>query len=120
MTELTDGARHHSPVLTRSALAILAAHDWPGNVRELRHVLERAVTAAEGDVIDADDLADVAPSPARIAAGEAADRPTLEELERRYVAFVLRETKDNQSRAAAVLGISRKALWEKRKRYGID
>jgi DNA-binding NtrC family response regulator len=120
MTELTDGARHHSPVLTRSALAILAAHDWPGNVRELRHVLERAVTAAEGDVIDAEDLADVAPSPARIAAGEAAERPTLEELERRYVAFVLRETKDNQSRAAAVLGISRKALWEKRKRYGLS
>ncbi len=48
MTELTDGTRHHSPVLTRSALAILAAHDWPGNVRELRHVLERAVTAGGG------------------------------------------------------------------------
>ena len=48
------------------------------------------------------------------------ERPTLDALERRYIAFVLKETRGNQSRAAAILGISRKALWEKRKRYGME
>jgi DNA-binding NtrC family response regulator len=120
MTELAKRARRRAPAFSRQALALLAGHDWPGNVRELRHVLERAVMACDATVIEAEDLTDIAPSPERIASGDTVDRPTLEELERRYVEFVLRETKSNQSRAAAVLGISRKALWEKRKRYGIE
>ena len=45
--------------------------------------------------------------------------PTLDELERRYVEIVLRQTRDNQGEAARILGISRKALWEKRKRFGL-
>ena len=45
-------------------------------------------------------------------------RPTLEQVERRYIDLVLREVKGSQTRAAAILGISRKALWEKRRRYG--
>jgi len=47
-------------------------------------------------------------------------RPTLEEVERRYIQLILRHTKGNQTEAARILGISRKALWEKRKRYGIE
>ena len=120
MAELADGSERALPAISRSAMALLSSHDWPGNVRELRHVLERAVMAAEGPTIEADDLAGVALSPERIAAGETSQRPTLDELERRYIGFVLQETKGNQSRAASVLGISRKALWEKRKRYGIE
>ena len=120
VAELTRNDHRRPPLVTRDAMALLSAHDWPGNVRELRHVLERALMSSDRDVITAADLADVAPSPERIAGGHTADRPTLDELERRYVAFVLRETKGNQSRAAAVLGISRKALWQKRKRYGIE
>jgi DNA-binding NtrC family response regulator len=118
LTELATAGR--PPALSRAAMALLGEHDWPGNVRELRHVLERAMMASSGDQIDADDLADLAPSPERIADGDTAERPTLDELEQRYIAFVLRETKGNQSRAASVLGISRKALWEKRKRYGLS
>jgi DNA-binding NtrC family response regulator len=118
LAELTNGRR--APVLSRGAMALLGRHDWPGNVRELRHVLERAVMASDHGDIDAGDLAELAPSPERVADGESAERPTLDDLERRYIAFVLRETRGNQSRAASVLGISRKALWEKRKRYGIE
>ena len=119
MSELADASERAVPAISRSAMTLLSSHDWPGNVRELRHVLERAVMAAEGPTIEADDLAGVALSPERIAAGETIQRPTLDELERRYIGFVLQETKGNQSRAASVLGISRKALWEKRKRYGM-
>ena len=52
--------------------------------------------------------------------GDSSYTPLLDALERRYIAFVLKETRGNQSRAAEVLGISRKALWEKRKRYGMS
>ena len=118
LAELTNGRR--APALSREAMALLGRHDWPGNVRELRHVLERAVMASNHGDIDAGDLVELAPSPERVADGESRERPTLDDLERRYIAFVLRETRGNQSRAASVLGISRKALWEKRKRYGIE
>jgi len=119
VTELAERTRRQPPAFSRQALEILARHDWPGNVRELRHVLERTMMASDATVIDADDLADVVSSPEHLVGGDAAERPTLDELQRRYVEFVLRETKGNQSRAASLLGISRKALWEMRKRYGI-
>jgi len=119
VTELAERTRRQPPAFSRQALEILARHDWPGNVRELRHVLERTMMASDATVIDADDLADVVSSPEHLVGGDAAERPTLDELQRRYVKFVLRETKGNQSLAASLLGISRKALWEMRKRYGI-
>jgi DNA-binding NtrC family response regulator len=46
-------------------------------------------------------------------------RPTLLDVELAYIRFVLEATGGSQTRAAAVLGISRKALWEKRRRHGI-
>ncbi len=113
-------APRRAPALRADALEVLAAYDWPGNVRELRHVLERALLGLEGEAITAADLPPDLLSPERVADGSTTARPTLEELERRYIAFVLRETRGNQTRAASVLGISRKALWEKRKRYLID
>ena len=102
------------------ALAALVEYDWPGNVRELAHVLERAVLATDTAIIRAADLPSFLVTPERVASGATADRPTLDALERRYIAFVLSETRGNQSRAAAILGISRKALWERRKRYGME
>jgi two-component system response regulator AtoC len=47
-------------------------------------------------------------------------RPTLDEVERRYIAATLQHARGNQTKAAQLLGISRKALWEKRKRYGLE
>jgi DNA-binding NtrC family response regulator len=105
--------------LTRDALAALSAYNWPGNVRELAHVLERVLLTTDAKSIGAADLPDTLLSPEAIVEGAVAGRPTLDELEQRYIAVVLKETRGNQSRAAEVLGISRKALWEKRKRYGM-
>jgi len=45
--------------------------------------------------------------------------PTLEDVERRYLALTLHRTHGNQTQAAVILGISRKALWEKRKRFDL-
>jgi len=114
------GSRRRVPAVTRDALELLARCEWTGNVRQLRHVLERTLLDRPGPVIRADDLPADLLEPERIAAGEGPERPTLAALERRYIEFVLRETRGNQSRAAAILGISRKSLWEKRRRYGLD
>jgi DNA-binding NtrC family response regulator len=107
------------PTVSRGALAALAAYSWPGNVRELAHVIERVLVATDAPTIVPADLPEAVWSPAGIVEGEVKGRPTLDELERQYIAVVLKETRNNQSRAAAILGISRKALWEKRRRYGI-
>lgn len=108
-----------TPTLTPDALGALAAYDWPGNARELQNVLERAMMTSAGPIISAVELPEAVRSPERTARGETRARPTLDTLEREYIEFILRETRGNQSRAAAVLGISRKALWEKRKRYAL-
>jgi two-component system response regulator HydG len=120
MKDIAEASGRKIPVLAPDALAALAGYGWPGNVRELGHVLERVVLNTDGPVVSAQDLPSSIVSPEIVASGGSAERPTLDALERRYIAFVLKETRGNQSRAAAILGISRKALWEKRKRYGMD
>jgi DNA-binding NtrC family response regulator len=111
-----------APGLTADAIARLTAHSWPGNVRELRHLLTRAVLSTSGGTLSAADLAiEASPDPdVLFGSNDAAGRPTLDDLERRYIALILEEVRGSQVRAASILGISRKALWEKRKRYGLS
>jgi DNA-binding NtrC family response regulator len=110
-----------APAISRDAAAALGDSSWPGNVRELRHAIERAYQASEGDSITLDHLPpEILEAPALQPAPPLAQRPTLEEVERRYIAATLRDVRGNQTEAARILGISRKALWEKRKRYGLD
>lgn len=109
--------------LTNEACEALLRHAWPGNVRELKHVIERALLDLDPGAreIGAADLPiEVMEFPSAYLGGAPSTRPTLEELERRYIDLVLRDTRGNQTEAARVLGISRKALWEKRKRYGMS
>ena len=98
-------------------MAMLMEYHWPGNVRELRNVIERAIVVEESDVISAGSLPALEPD---LAAAAAEGRWTLEELEQRYIRQVLRETRSNYSRAATILGINRKTLLEKRRKYGIE
>jgi len=100
-----------------AAMRILIDHDWPGNVRELRNVIERAALVEESDVITPSALP---PLTANIIETATRQHWTLEELESRYIREVLRNTKSNYSTAAKLLGINRKTLLEKRKRYGIE
>jgi two-component system, NtrC family, response regulator HydG len=120
LAELAISMRRIVPSLTRDAEEALARYQWPGNVRELRHVLERVLLAGTADTIAAKDLPpDVLDGGEAYLAPTGGGRPTLEEVERRYITLTLQIAKGNQTRAAAILGISRKALWEKRKRYGL-
>lgn len=107
---------------TKAAQDLLVRYQWPGNIRELRHAVDRAVLdldPGENEIDVAQLPIDLLAHPATYLGAGPAERPTLEELERRYIELVLRETRGRQSQAARVLGISRKALWEKRRRYGL-
>jgi transcriptional regulator with PAS, ATPase and Fis domain len=100
--------------LSAEALEILEQHPWPGNVRELKNAIERALLVEESDTVTP---AALPPFDAGGLAATAAQRGwTLAELEARYIAEVLRQTKGNMTKAAAILGISRKTLWERRRR----
>jgi two-component system, NtrC family, response regulator AtoC len=115
------------PHLTREASDALNAHDFPGNVRELENALRRAVALSTGGVITIDCL------PPEIAKGRAkaagqgraehkliADRPTMAELERRYLQFTLEETGWNRRRAAAILNLDRRTIQRLIARYQLQ
>jgi len=118
-TRAAAAAGRPAPAFSRDATAALHDYAWPGNVRQLRHVVEGACQTASDTVMLTDLPDEVLAAPAL--AEQAPERqPTLDDMERRYVAATLRAVHGNQTEAAARLGISRKALWEKRKRYGMD
>ncbi len=109
-------AIHRRPAKSLAAKAadMLEKHDFPGNVRELRNILERAVIQGASARIELGDL------PAHLQQADRRSRQTLEELERDYIAQILDDTRGKKSKAADILGISRKTLLEKRKRYKLD
>ena len=96
----------------------LAAYSFPGNVRELRNLADRLVMLAEGEGITFQQLPDGVRRP-KTALKSSNDRPTLEQLERQYIAEILEFTRGRKGKAATILGISRKTLLDKRKRYGL-
>ncbi len=121
--------RLHKPHLELDADAMAAMQDypWPGNVRELEHAIERAVILCEGERITRELLALNAPAnhdsdDATAPAGEnASDRARTDlSLEEYFKAFVESHQHEmTETQLAERLGISRKALWERRQRLGI-
>jgi DNA-binding NtrC family response regulator len=105
--------------LSEDSRAMLAAYDWPGNIRELRNALERAIVFSRSETLRPDDFPDMVRSAAPGGAGATAGMRTLRELEKDAIAITLEATKYKIGEASKVLGISRKTLLEKRKRYGL-
>jgi len=106
--------------LTPAARRALSEHRWPGNVRELRNAIERAAILAAGRDIQPQDLGIDPTSAVSGLLDQAAERQlTIDELEQAYIEQVLRRTGGNKSLAARILGISRKTLLDKRRRYGL-
>ena len=110
--------------ISPAALRDLEAYDWPGNVRELANIMERAAILCSGRVV----LPDHLPASLRrraegrvseTAAGEAPDGiTTVQEAERRAIREALRKTGGNRTKAAELLGISRRKLFYRLKQYG--
>jgi DNA-binding NtrC family response regulator len=121
-------------LLSDDAKAWLTSHDWPGNIRELRNACERAVLLAPGAVIEREHLSIEEPkrapgryrSPTTPPPGSmtSADMPsqvraTVAELEKQRILEALDKCAGNQTRAAELLGISRRTLINRLDEYGI-
>jgi two-component system, NtrC family, response regulator HydG len=105
------------PRFAEETLAALRSYEWPGNVRELENVVQRLVVMAESESIAVSDL----PAPMRLQplSGSGYSR-SLEAVEAEHIRHVLDGVKGNRSRAARILGVDRKTLREKLKRYNIN
>ncbi|MFN7974877.1 MAG: sigma-54 dependent transcriptional regulator [Acidobacteriota bacterium] len=106
---------------TAAAKELLTAHSWPGNAWELRNVVEQAAVLGAGSLVDVTDLRLRATAALDDQVSTAAERRySLEELERAYILEVLSRTRGHLGKTAKWLGIHRKTLLEKRRRYGIE
>jgi predicted DNA-binding protein (UPF0251 family) len=106
---------------TPAAMDAMVRYDWPGNVRELRNAIESAVVLTRSDYVDTENLPlqlrPVASPDQKIPAYQ--DMP-LEEVEKLTILNTLKSTGGNKSEAARRLGITRKTLHQKIKRYGAE
>jgi DNA-binding NtrC family response regulator len=98
-------------------LRALEAYDWPGNIRELKNAIERALIFGKNAELSLEDL----PENIRAAdSGMPAGMRSLEQIEREAIQKTLEGTRYKITRAAEILGISRKTLLDKRKKYGLQ
>jgi len=110
------------PHITDAAMDRLIRYDWPGNVRQLENSIERAVvTSSASGTIHADSIA-LPHSDDGVNPWESAlvENWSLGQLERKYIQEVLRLSDGNKNRAASVLGIDRRTLYRKLRRYEAD
>jgi DNA-binding NtrC family response regulator len=103
------------------ALRALKEYDWPGNIRELENTIERAVVLSQGDGIKLEDLMYHGISAGSTALGLPGGRlKTLEDMEKEHIKAVLRAQYGNKTRTADILGIDRKTLWAKIKKFKLQ
>jgi DNA-binding NtrC family response regulator len=107
--------------LTPEAEKALERYAWPGNVRELRNVIQRAVVLSGTGLIGVDHLPENVLQTAEPGRAERKGTVTpIREMERELILRALEETKQDKRRAAALLGISLKTLYNKLAKYGIQ
>jgi len=103
--------------LSEAGRQALQNYDWPGNIRELKNAIERALIFGKNATLSPEDL----PESIRAAgSGVAAGMRSLEDIEREAIQKTLDGTHYKITRAAEILGISRKTLLDKRKKYGLQ
>jgi two-component system response regulator HydG len=109
---------------TPRAMDRLLHYPWPGNVRELMNSVERGVVLSRADILDEQDVAPVLETqtleaPASQAAAAAGGETSLESVEKATILKTLEEAGGNKSEAARRLGITRRTLHLKLKKYGV-
>jgi two-component system response regulator AtoC len=117
LEKLSHKMKKPPPEISPEAVNLLKEYPWPGNVRELEHAIERILILEDADIIQERNL----PSYIIQQQGDLQIFPedpiTLEELEKKYIAFVLKKTKGKKIEAARILGINRKTLSAKINKY---
>ena len=119
------------PTITAGALAALAAYSYPGNIRELEHALQHAAVLSNGQGIDLEHLPPELAGPREVCEADEEAYVTdevgglqklpeaIQVFERAYLLRALKIAEGKRTRAAHMLGISRKNLWQKLRRHGL-
>ena len=117
---LERGARVHGragAAFSDQVKEMLTSYSWPGNVRELRNAIERALVFSGGAALIPEDF----PETVRAAGtGISSALRSLDDLERDAIRATLEATRYKIGKTAQILGISRKTLLDKRKKYGLN
>ncbi len=114
--------------ISDDVMQLLCAYSWPGNIRELENAIEHAVVLSRQPVLTPEDLpAEVRDGATSKSSSDALqseqplfpDTPSLEEVKKRYVLYILNRTQGNISQAAKILDIDRRSLYRMLERYKI-
>jgi len=103
--------------ISAGAMRSLEMYDWPGNVRELRNTIECAIVTCEGKVIELEDLS--FNESAIQVNNSSSGQGRLAEIEKERISKVLKQFNGHKTKAAEYLGINRKTLREKIRKYKI-
>jgi DNA-binding NtrC family response regulator len=115
------------PPISEDALRVLRSYHWPGNVRELEHCIHRALIFTQGYPVQKEDVLQALEQSGTTESLPADPGPsdvihvgmTLDEVEKQFILMTLAFTNGNKKEASKMLGISRRAIYDKLKRYGI-
>jgi DNA-binding NtrC family response regulator len=113
--------RTASGEISGDVVEMLEGYSWPGNVRELRNVLERAIILSGSDPIEPEHIMISGEGPDAGGDGLSAlvGRKSLEEIERSLIELALEKAGGNKSKAAGLLGITRRTLYSRMEKYGL-
>ncbi len=118
MERLADDIGKRVKSITPEALSILENYDWPGNVRELQNIIERSLLLADSDVIGPECLPDNIRRNGSVLEGSVTSGQSIEDYTRQFIIHY--QQSHTEQSIADMLGITRKSLWEKRKRWGLS
>lgn len=117
MRQADEELGRHVSGFTQAAQSLLASYSWPGNLRELNNVVKRATLLAQGELIGTDELRlTMNPEVPVFTTAPLHDDAT----ERQLIADALRAARGNKSKAARLLEVDRKTLYNKLKKYGLE
>jgi len=107
--------------ISPEVMELLLNYQFPGNIRELENIMERAVTLSQGPAIELRHLPlDFQQPHFQVQRHQKREHLTLEENEKDYIAWVVKQVNGNKTKAAEILAIDRVSLWRKMKRYGLE
>ena len=108
--------------ISPEVMRALLLYEFPGNIRELENIMERAVTLCAGGVVEMQHLPldFQQPHMFQVQRHQKREFHSLEENEKEYISWVVKQVGGNKTKAAEILGIDRVSLWRKLKRYDLN
>jgi len=117
MEKFTGEIGKHVKIIDDAAMKLLMDYYWPGNIRELQNIIERAVLITDSNTIFPEHLPDSLKTSKSFVSDSLVKTLSIEDYTKEFI--MVYQDKYNEKQLSGMLGITRKALWEKRKRWGL-